>query len=147
MSVGGAAGLAGLAVASFAAATPLPFTSEPIFIGLLVSGLGLPLAIVLVASLANTAGSVATYAMARAAGAAGGGRWMPAAGPRRAKLEAWYKKWGLWTLLLAWLPGGDMLVILAGLTRAPIVAVTAILTFTKTLRFGVLAIITLGLFG
>ncbi|MFC0279557.1 YqaA family protein [Falsigemmobacter intermedius] len=147
MSVGGAAGLAGLAVASFAAATPLPFTSEPLFIGLLVSGLGLPLVIVLVASIANTAGSVATYLMARAAGAAGGDKWMPVSGKKREKLEAWYRKWGLWTLLLAWIPGGDLLVILAGLARAPLVAVTAILTFAKTLRFAALALLTLGLFG
>lgn len=147
MSVGGAAGLTGLAVASFAAATPIPFTSEPLFIGLLVSGIGLPLLIVLVASIANTLGSVATYALARAAGGEKGQKWMPFSGKRREKLEAWYGKYGLWTLLLAWLPGGDMLVIFAGLARAPWIAVTAILAFTKTLRFAALAILTLGIFG
>lgn len=139
--------LLSLAAASFIAATPLPFTSEPIFIGMLVSGIGLPLLVVAVASIANTAGSVATYALARAAGEAGGGKWLPISSKWRSKLENWYSRWGLLSLLLSWIPGGDLLVVLAGFARAPVLAVVVILTIAKSVRFAGLALLTLGLFG
>lgn len=115
--------------------------------GLIVSGLTLPLITVVVASVANTAGSVATFALARAATTAGGGKWMPVSSKWRLKLENWYSRWGLWSLLLSWIPGGDLLVVLAGFARAPIMAVVVILTVAKTLRFGILALLAVGLFG
>ena len=139
--------LGGLAVASFVAATPLPFTSEPLFVGMLVSGMGLPVLVVVVASIANAAGSVATFALARAAGAAGGGKWLPISSRWRQRLEGWYARWGLLSLLLSWIPGGDLLVVLAGFARAPVAAVVVILTVAKSVRFAGLALITLGLFG
>lgn len=147
MTGGAMVALLGLAAASFAAATPLPITSEPLFIGLLFSGLTLPVVTVLVAAIANTAGSLFTYALARAAGQAGGGRYMPMPTHWRDRLETWYAKWGLWALLFSWIPGGDLLVVLAGFARAPVMIVTLILTLAKTARFAVLAILTLGLFG
>lgn len=114
---------------------------------MLVSGMSLPVLVVIVASLANTAGSVATYALARAAGAAGGGKWLPVSSRWRDKLEHWYSRWGLLSLLVSWIPGGDLLVVLAGFARAPVVAVVVILTIAKSVRFAGLALLTLGLFG
>lgn len=139
--------LLGLAAASFAAATPLPMTSEPLFVGMLMSGLALPALTVAVAALANTAGSVLTYALARVAGNAANGHLPTRAGRWRARIEAWYSRWGLWSLLLSWLPGGDLLVVLAGWAKAPFALVLAILALAKTLRFVVLALVTLGLVG
>lgn len=122
-------------------------TSEPIFIGMIASGITLPLITIFVASVTNTAGSVVTFLLARAAGTAGGGKWMPISLERRARIEAWYSKWGLWSLLLSWIPGGDLLVVFAGFARAPVLAVVTVLAIAKTVRFGGLALLTVGLFG
>jgi len=143
MSWGVLSALFGLGLASFIAATPLPWTSEPIFVGMLLAGVGMPLVVVAVASITNAAGSVVTYGLARV----GGDRWLPESSRWRARLQAWYGRWGLWSLILAWLPGGDLLVVLAGLARAPWLAVIAILALTKTARFAALAYATLVLAG
>lgn len=140
------AALFGLAVASFAAATPLPVTSEPLFIGLMFSDLSPVWLTVLVASVTNTAGSVISFLMARAAGQAGGGKWMPISSKWRDRLEVWYKRWGLWSLILSWIPGGDLLVIMAGFAKARALPVVVILTVAKTVRFIGLAVLTLGVF-
>jgi membrane protein YqaA with SNARE-associated domain len=137
------AALIGLAVAAFAAATPLPVQSEPVVLALMAAGLAPLWLILTVASVFNVAGSVLTFGLARAASAAVaagvGPRWLQLPPARRARAEGWFARWGVWGLLLSWAPGGDVIVVLAGLARAPWARVVLLLAVAKTGRYLALA--------
>ena len=55
---------------------------------------------------------------------------------------SWFARWGRWSLLLSWLPGGDLLVFLAGTLRMPILPFVILITLAKTGRYVVLAFAT-----
>ena len=132
------AGLGGMALSAFAAASPLPFQSEPVFLGLLATDTVPLWPLLITASLANTAGSMVTHAIGRAAGA-GCSRWLPLSDRRRARAEAWFARWGRWSLWLSWAPGGDILVALSGLARLPVLQTLALVALAKTARYAALA--------
>ncbi|MBL9057508.1 MAG: DedA family protein [Rhodobacteraceae bacterium] len=132
------AGLGAMALSAFTAASPLPFQSEPVFLGLLATDTVPLWPLLITASLANTAGSMLTHAIGRAAGA-GGSRWLPLSDRRRARAEAWFARWGRWSLLLSWAPGGDILVALSGLARLPVLQTLALVALAKTARYAALA--------
>ena len=132
------AGLGGMALSAFTAASPLPFQSEPVFLGLLATETVPLWPLLITASIANTAGSMVTHALGRAAGA-GGSRWLPLTDRRRARAEAWFARWGRWSLLLSWAPGGDILVALSGLARLPLLETLVFVALAKTARYAALA--------
>lgn len=132
-------GLAGLFLAAFLAATPVPIPSEPVFLALLATGQAL-MPLVVVASLGNTLGSCVTYAMGRGAERLKHRRWFPLQPGTLAKAQGWWGRWGLWSLLLSWAPGGDALVALAGLMRVPLWRFLLLVALAKTGRYAVLAL-------
>ena len=109
-----AASLFGLFIAAFLAATPLPFQSEIVFLGLMASGSIAVWLLVIVASVGNTLGSCVTYAAGRGLGGARGARWFPVRPDQLGRAERWFQRWGLWALLVSWAPGGDLIVALDG---------------------------------
>ena len=138
------AGLGGMALSAFTAASPIPFQSEPVFLGLLATGTVPLWPLLAVASIANTAGSMLTHAIGRAAGA-GGSRWLPLSDRRRARAEAWFARWGRWSLLLSWAPViGDPLTVAAGVMREPLPVFLLIAGGAKVLRYLALTAATLG---
>lgn len=126
-----------MAVSAFAAATPLPMNSELVFLGLLAAGTVPVWSLVLIASLANTAGSFVTYGIGRGIGGLAEGRLALKDG-QRAKAERWFARWGVWSLLLAWAPGGDLVVAMAGVLRTNIWLFGALVGISKALRYVVL---------
>ena len=139
--------LLGLFVAAFVAATPVPFQSEIIFAGMLAAEPGRFWLILLVASVGNVLGSLLTYALGRGAVALPMPerfRLPPAA---LARAEAWYRRWGLWSLLLSWAPLGDALTFAAGVMRTPVWIFLLLVGVAKTGRYAVLGAVVLGLFG
>ena len=61
-----------------------------------------------------------------------------------AKAEAWYGKYGRWSLLLSWAPFvGDPITLVAGILREPFSSFIAIVAVAKTVRYLVVALITL----
>ncbi|MDQ2066432.1 YqaA family protein [Xinfangfangia sp. CPCC 101601] len=130
--------LAGLFLAAFLAATPLPLPSEPVFLAMLTGGWD-PLTLVVIASIGNTLGSGVTYALGRYAEHFRHHKWFPLPPDALAKAQGWWQRWGLWTLLLSWAPGGDALVALAGLMRVPLWKFLALTALAKTARYAVLA--------
>jgi membrane protein YqaA with SNARE-associated domain len=130
--------LGGLFLAALLAATPVPFNSEVPFLALLAAGWP-AFSLVVVASIGNVLGSCVTY---------GVGRWLghfrdhprfPIRPAQLARAEGWYARWGLWSLLLSWAPGGDILVAVAGLMRVPLPLFLALVTVAKTSRYAVVA--------
>ncbi|WP_435257790.1 YqaA family protein [Thioclava sp. FR2] len=129
------ASLLGLFLAAFLAATPLPFQSEVVFLAIQASGDFSPWLLVLFASVGNTLGSCVTYAVGRGLGGARTSRWFPVTPEQMARAEAWFQRWGLWSLLLSWAPGGDVIVALSGMLRVPFTRFLALVALAKTLRY------------
>jgi membrane protein YqaA with SNARE-associated domain len=131
-------GYAMLFLAAFLAATPVPLPSEPLFLALQSEGAS-PALLILVASVANTLGSCVTYAIGRAAERLKHHRWFPLTPATLSRAQGWWSRWGLWSLLLSWAPGGDALVALAGLMRVPFWRFLTLVAIAKTARYAVLA--------
>ena len=126
--------LAGLFLAAFLAATPLPLNSELAFLGLQAAGWGLgPL--LAVASIGNTLGSCVTYGLGRWLGDRRDHRWFPLKPDQMAKAEGWFNRWGLWLLLLSWAPMGDIIVAMAGVLRVPVPVFVVLVAIAKTGRY------------
>ncbi|MBC3300796.1 YqaA family protein [Pseudomonas sp. SWRI18] len=134
----------GLFFAAFGAATLLPLQSEAVLVGLLVSGhfnLWLLLAI---ATLGNVLGSVLNWWLGRWVEHFKTRRWFPVSDRQLDKARQHYERWGHWTLLLSWLPIiGDPLTLVAGVMREPLWRFLLLVTLAKSIRYGVLAAVTL----
>lgn len=139
-------GLPGLFLAGFIAASPLPMQSEVVFLALQAAGFA-ALPLVIWASAGNILGSCVTYAIGRWAGSLHGSRWFPFRPETLDRARHWWQRWGLWSLLLSWAPGGDLLVALAGLMRVPLPVFLLLLAVAKTGRYAVVAWAGTGLFG
>lgn len=131
--------ITGLALAALLAATPLPMNSEIPFIAMISSGYS-PALLIIVASLANTAGSCITYYCGQQAERLRGSRWFPLPDKGLGRAQGWFARWGRWSLLLSWLPGGDLLVALAGFLRLPFATFLPLVLISKTLRYLVVAL-------
>jgi membrane protein YqaA with SNARE-associated domain len=118
-------GLAGVALSAFLSATILPGNSE---IALFAYSRQFPehvMAALLLASLANTAGSITSYAA---------GRWFKP--PESSRVSRWLQRWGCGTLLLAWLPLiGDGLCLAAGWLRFPFLLSVTLIFVGKCARY------------
>jgi membrane protein YqaA with SNARE-associated domain len=133
--------LAGLFLSALLAATVFPAQSEAVLLGLLYLGRSEPLVLLAVASLGNTIGAVANWALGRAANTYRGRRWFPVPEKRLASAERWFARYGPASLLLSWVPIiGDALTVAAGLLRVPIGVFVLIVGFAKTARYAVLII-------
>jgi membrane protein YqaA with SNARE-associated domain len=126
--------LTGLFVAAFLAATPVPFQSELVFLGLQAAGWS-SLALILVASIGNTLGSCVTYALGRWLADQRDHRWFPLKPDQMTRAEGWWGRWGLWLLLLSWAPFGDMIVALSGVLRVPFPIFLVLVALAKTGRY------------
>jgi membrane protein YqaA with SNARE-associated domain len=131
----------GLFLAALLAATPVPFNSEVPFIAMQAAGWP-ALSLVTVASVGNVLGSCVTYGLGRGIGGWRDHPRFPIRPDQLARAEGWFRRWGIWSLLLAWAPGGDMLVAVAGLLRVPFAVFLLLVTIAKTGRYAALALVT-----
>ncbi len=135
----------GLFAAAFLAATVFPFQSELLLVGLLVAEPAQWMSLLFVASFGNTLGAVVNWGLGRLIERFRDRRWFPVKGSDYARVEHWYARWGVWSLLFAWLPlGGDALTVVAGALRTPLPIFVPLVAIGKTARYAVLVAITLG---
>ncbi|KPF70711.1 hypothetical protein IP69_09330 [Bosea sp. AAP35] len=134
--------LAGMAGAAFVAATLLPAQSEAVFLGLLAAKTVDPLALFLVASIANTAGSVVNWWLGRLIARHGVDKLPRRLRPdprRLAQAQGWFGRFGWPSLLFAWLPiGGDPLTFVAGTLNYPLGRFVALVFAGKAARYAML---------
>jgi membrane protein YqaA with SNARE-associated domain len=143
--VGHLATYAGLFAAALAAATVLPVQSEVVLIPLLLAQHHPAWLLVLVASLGNTLGSAVNWALGRLLARFEHRRWFPVRRQTIARAEAWYHRYGRWSLLLSWLPViGDPLTIVAGVLREPFPVFLLLVAIAKTARYVAVVAITQG---
>lgn len=133
--------LVGLFLVSFLAATLVPFYSEVLLGGMLVAGHD-PLPLWVVATCGNTLGSVVNWALARALLRYRDRRWFPFTAARLERAQAWFQRYGVWTLLLAWAPaGGDALTFVAGLMRVRLAPFVLLVGLGKGARYAVVLLL------
>lgn len=133
----------GLFLSALVAATILPAQSEAVLVGLLLAGHP-PLALVAVASVGNVLGSLINWLLGRGMARAVTPPDPATKGRAWLRAEAWYRRWGQWSLLLSWVPIlGDPLTVIAGLLREPLPRFLMLVTIAKTGRYLVLTAITL----
>ena len=126
--------------AAFLAATFFPAQSEFLLVALLADNAASTWALVMVASVGNTLGSMVNWVLGRGIERFHGKRWFPATDAQLARAQAWYAKWGYPSLLLSWTPFiGDPLTLAAGIMREPLWRFTLIVGFAKTARYVALA--------
>lgn len=127
------------------AASLLPMASEPVLVAMLLTAEIEPWLLVAVASLGNTLGSVINFVLGRLVERFRHRRWFPASEASLDRAQAWYHRWGRWSLLLSWAPIiGDPLTVVAGIMREPLWSFVLLVAIAKTGRYVVLTLITLG---
>jgi membrane protein YqaA with SNARE-associated domain len=130
---------------AFGAATLLPMPSEPLFAALQIQGQVSLIWLVALASLGNTLGSVINYGLGWHVTRFEGRRWFPASPARLARARRWFDRWGVWALLLSWLPMGDAVTLCSGVMRTRFWIFLVLVATGKTLRYVALALITSGI--
>lgn len=134
--LGDLAAYGGLFLVAFAAATILPMQSEAVLVGLLLAGAQSPVALILVATIANVLGSVVNWLLGRAIERFRDRRWFPAKQAALDRAAVRYRRYGRWSLLLSWVPIiGDPLTVVAGLLREPLWSFMLIVTIAKAGRY------------
>jgi membrane protein YqaA with SNARE-associated domain len=140
------AAYAGLFAVALGAASILPMQSEPVLVALLLLGEQPAWMLVAVASIGNTLGSCLNWLLGRWIEHYRDRRWFPVPAEKLGRAEAWYRRWGKWSLLLSWAPiVGDPLTVIAGVLREPFWIFLLLVAIAKTGRYVVLALATLGL--
>ena len=125
-----------LFLSAFTSATVLPGSSEAVLLGFLATEIGDPATLVTVAVVGNLLGSILTYWMGRYASEFRDRRWFPVSPAQYDRAQAWYEKYGRWSLLMAWVPiVGDPLTVVAGAMRTRIALVILLVGLGKTGRY------------
>ena len=135
-----------LFLSAFGAATILPFYSEIAFIAMLEQGYA-PFWVWLVATAGNSLGAVVNWVLGRYLTRFESKRWFPFKADSLHRSQAWFQKYGVWSLLFAWLPiGGDALTFVAGVMRVRVEIFFALTAIGKGARYAVLYLIYSGIF-
>jgi len=122
---------------AFLAATILPGSSEVLLIALALERPQDITTLFLAATVGNTAGSGVNWLLGRWFLHFRDRRWFPASPQRLASAESWFNKYGMWSLVFAWVPiVGDALTVIAGALHVNPYAFTALVGVGKALRYG-----------
>ncbi|WP_421546950.1 YqaA family protein [Pseudomonas sp. QD4] len=139
-------GYLGLLLAAFGAATLLPLQSEALLVGLLLNPHYAPWLLLLSATLGNVLGSLLNWWLGRRLERFKNRRWFPVSPRHLERARVHYQRYGHWSLLLSWVPIiGDPLTLVAGVMGEPLKRFLLIVTLAKGARYGVLALLTLGI--
>ena len=120
---------------AFLAATILPFSSELLLFAMLRDG-GNPLLLVVIATLGNTLGAVVNWLLGVYLLRFQDRRWFYFSRDQIARAQRWYRRYGFWSLLFAWMPlGGDALTLIAGIMKLRLWLFLVLVGSGKGLRY------------
>ncbi|MGL4240610.1 MAG: YqaA family protein [Beijerinckiaceae bacterium] len=132
--------LAGLFWAAFLSATILPGSSEAALLALIALGSWSLTTLIAVATVGNTLGSVVNWVLGLFVERFRDHPRFPVKPAEFEKYRAWYARWGVWSLLLAWVPViGDPLTVMAGVMRTPLWLFVLVTGVGKLARYLVVA--------
>jgi len=132
-------GYLGLFASAFLAATILPFSSEAVLAGLRASNDYYVWGLWGVATLGNTLGAMVNWALGRWCLHWQDRKWFPFKEGDLDKADHWFAKWGVWSLLLSWVPIiGDPITFAAGFLRVNFWIFSVLVILAKGGRYAVL---------
>ena len=122
------------------AATVFPAQSEMVLVYLVQQAAHPVWALVVVASIGNVLGSVINYALGYSVHRFKDRRWFPASPEQMDRAQAFYAKWGRYSLLASWVPIiGDPITVVAGVLRDRFLVFLILVAIAKSGRYVVLA--------
>ena len=136
-----ASSLFALFLSAFVAATILPAASEVVLWAIIADDPAMLWPAIAVASAGNTAGAVVNWLLGRFLSQFAGRKWYPLSPGQQQRASAWFQRFGLWSLLFAWLPVvGDPLTVAAGILRVRFLPFLFLVAVGKTGRYVIVAI-------
>lgn len=125
-----------LFASAFLAATILPAQSEALLLALILDDPSAVGWLILVATVGNTLGSVLNWWLGRYVHHFQDRRWFPVSKESLHYAEQRFRKYGLWSLLLSWVPIiGDPLTVIAGILRVPFRTFLLLVGIAKGARY------------
>lgn len=129
---------------AFLAATIFPFYSEVLLLALLADGKSVVWLWVF-ATAGNTLGAAVNWVLGRYLLHFENRSWFPFKPDKLGVAQKWFQRYGIWSLLFAWLPvGGDALTFIAGMMRVNFWVFFILTLIGKGLRYLVVMMIALG---
>ena len=125
-----------LFIISFLAATILPLSSELVLSTMLLTDSFDKYLLLVVASFGNILGSSVNWYLGKKILIFKDKKCFPANERQIAKGEIYFKKYGIWSLLLAWVPIiGDPLTVVAGILRVKFFTFLLLVSISKISRY------------
>ncbi len=125
-----------LLIISFLAATILPLSSELVLSTMLLTDSFDKYLLLVVASFGNIFGSSVNWYLGKKILIFKDKKWFPVNEKQIAKSEMYFKKYGIWSILLAWVPIiGDPLTVIAGILRVKFFTFLLLVSISKTSRY------------
>ena len=131
-------GYVGLFLSALLAATVLPFSSEAVLVGLMAAADYYMIWLWFLASLGNVLGAAVNWGLGRFCLRWQDRRWFPVDKEKLDRAGRWFSRYGVWSLLLAWVPIiGDPLTFAAGVLRVNFWLFLLLVSIGKAGRYAV----------
>ena len=118
------------------AATILPLSSEIVLTTMLLTNLFEKNILLIVASFGNILGSIFNWYLGKKITIFQDRKWFPVSPEQLNKSQKYFQKYGLWSLLLAWVPViGDPLTLLAGVLKVRFSIFFLLVSISKISRY------------
>ena len=125
-----------LFIISLLAATILPLSSEIVLTTMLLTNLFEKNILLIVASSGNILGSIFNWYLGKKITIFQDRKWFPVSQEQLNKSQKYFQKYGLWSLLLAWVPViGDPLTLLAGVLKVRFSIFFILVSISKISRY------------
>ena len=121
---------------SFLAATILPFSSEIVLTTMYLSNSFETYFLLIFASIGNILGSITNWYLGKKITIFQDRKWFPVSPDQLDRSQKYFQKYGLWSLLLAWVPIiGDPLTLLAGVLNVRFSLFLILVSISKISRY------------
>ena len=125
-----------LLIISFLAATILPFSSEVVLTTMYLSNSFETYFLLIFTSIGNILGSVANWYLGKKITIFQNRKWFPVSTEQLERSRKYFQKYGLWSLLLSWIPIiGDPLTLLAGVLNVRFSIFLLLVSISKISRY------------
>jgi membrane protein YqaA with SNARE-associated domain len=141
------AGVLGLFLTAFVSATLVPMSSEVVLAALIAAQGWDVVLLVAVATVGNTLGAVVNWLLGRFCLRWRDSKWFPISAEKLERGTEWFRRYGVWSLLLAWLPiVGDPITFAAGIARVRLPLFLLLVALGKAARYAVVGLVSHDLF-
>lgn len=129
-----------LALTAFLAGSILPFPSEAALAAAIFQQPDAMITLIAAASFGNILGAITNWYLGRWLEHYKDRRWFPVSSDSLERAQERFRRYGIWTLLLAWVPIiGDPLTVVAGVMRVHFVLFVCMVGAAKIGRYAIVA--------